>query len=362
MEDYTYNESPKEEEEKKEDCPDCRDYKKDKKIKNLISIAILLGGLFLGSLFVDIAQIVKGSGYSAKNLSQSDIFETDGKTWVAYGDPAVGVEVISDEECEKCNPGEALVWFRRVLPTVAAQKIDYQSEEGKELISKFNIKTLPAFIFNQDIEDTEFYAQAGVLFELIDDKYVLDTKELGLPAGKYLETPPVSEQDAVFGNAQSNVKVVVYSDFQCPYCKVFFSSLRDVMKNYEDKVYFAYKDLPLTDIHPQAESAALAGKCALEQRKFWEYADKLFGAQSEWGITKDTTLLKTYARTLGLDANQFNQCLDSKKYQDAVETDRKEALDFGITGTPAVFVNDQFEAGAVDAEQFEGLIEGELQK
>lgn len=334
---------------------------KDKKIKNLISLVILLGGLFIGSLFVDISQFISGSGYSQKNLNKSDVFETKDKTWVAYNEPVVLVSVISDDNCEECDPSEPLVWLKRVLPTVSAGKVDFDSEQGKKMIADFNIKTLPAFIFDKNVDKTDLYVQADPLFQANGDKYVLNMQGLGLPVGKYLETPKINEGDATFGKMDAKVKIVVFSDFQCPYCKLFYKTLRDTMKNYQDKVAFSYKDLPL-DIHPQAEGASLAAQCALEQNKFWEYADVLYAKQSEWGGTKDTASFKTYARTTGLDSSQFNKCLDDKKYQFKIDADMKEAQDFGIGGTPTVFINDKVESGVVDAEDFKKLIEEELNK
>jgi len=333
--------------------------KKDKKIKNLISAVILLAGLFVGSIFVDVAQLVRGSGFSQKNLAQSDIFEASGKTWVAYNQPAVGVTVINDDNCEKCDVSEAVVWLRRVLPTVSVNKVSFDSREGETLIEKMNIKTLPAFLFSDSVAKTDFYTQAAMLFTEKENNFVLNTQELGLPAGKYLSTPEVKGETAIFGNKESNVEVVVFSDYQCPYCSILYKSLREVMKQYESKVLFAYKHLPL-EIHPQAEPAALAADCAKEQGKFWEYSDKLYAAQAEWGKTNDTAKFKEYARTLGLNAGEFNKCLDDKKYQDQVSAEKQEANEFGITGTPAIFVGDQFEDGALDAAKLTEMIEAEL--
>jgi len=334
----------------------------DQKIKNLISAVILLAGLFVGSLFVDVAQLMRGDGFSQKNLNQSEIFEAGGKTWVAYGEPMVEVKVLSDDTCgDKCDPSEALVWMRRVIPTISARKIDFNSPEAKDLINKFGIKTLPAFVFDSAVAKTDFYSQAQVLFDQKDNQYALKTDELGLTPGKYLATPEVKESDATFGKTDSNVKVVVYSDFQCPYCKLFWSTLRDTMKNYADKVLFDYKELPLP-IHPQANGAALAAQCALEQNKFWEYGDKLFGSQDDWTGNTDTQKFKDYAKVLGLNTDQFNQCLDSKKYQSKIDNSVSEANSFGVSGTPAIFINNQFKNGVTSADDLKTAIEQELGK
>ncbi|MDQ1283987.1 MAG: oxidoreductase [Patescibacteria group bacterium] len=346
-----------------EDCEcgsDCNCESDNKKIKNLTSVAILLAGLFIGSLFVDVAQLIKGSGYSAKNLNKSDVFEADGKTWVAYSEPAVSVKIINDDACEKCDVSEVLVWMRRVLPTVAAEKVAFDSEEGKMLEEKFGLKSLPAFVFSDDIAKTDFYAQAQPLFEEKDGKFVLKTQELGIPTGKYLAVPEIREGDAVFGNKDAKAKIVVFSDFQCPYCKVFYKSLRDVMNQYSEKAQFAFKEFPLDSIHPQANGAALAAACAQEQGKFWEYADILYDKQNDWSKATNTSLFKTYAGNLRLETGKFNECLDGKKYQAKIDADKKEAADFGISGTPAIFAGENFESGAVDADKLKEMVEKEL--
>lgn len=331
-----------------------------KKTKNLISVIILLAGLFVGSLFVDVVQAVKGNGYSQKNLNKSEIFEADGKTWVAYNDPAVPVSIVNDATCQKCDVSDAVVWLKRVLPTVSMRQVAYDSAEGKNLIDEFGIKSLPAFIFDKSLDQTDFYTQAATIFDNQNGQYVLKTQELGLPAGKYLSLPQINASDATFGKTDASVKLVVFSDFQCPYCKLFYQTVRDAMKQYGDKILFAYKELPL-DIHPQAANAALAAECAKEQGKFWEYGDLLYKNQSTWGAAKDaTSTFKGYAVQLGLNASQFNQCLDSKKYQSVIDEDKKEADSFGISGTPAVFVGDQFETGAVTADQLKADIESQL--
>jgi len=332
-----------------------------KKIKNLISAAILLGGLFMGSLFVDVAQLVRGTGFSEKNLKRSEIFESNGKTWVAYGEPIVDLKVISDDTCENCDPSEALVWLRRVIPTVSAQKVDYNSADAKKMIEKFEIKTLPAFVFDGAITKTDFFSQAQILFEQKDDQHILKTQELGLNPGKYLATPKVNEGDAVFGNTDSKIKIVVFSDFQCPYCKLFWSSLRETMKQYGDQVLFDYKHLPLL-IHAQAGAAALASQCAGEQGKFWEYGDKLFSNQADWTNTEGNQKFKDYAKDINLKTAEFNTCLDNKKYQDQIDASVKEATDFGISGTPAIFVNNQFKNGVTSADDLKTLIDQALAK
>ena len=156
-----------------------------KKIKNLISISILLTGLFVGSLFVDVAQLVKGGGFSQKALQSADIFADGGKTWVAYNQPIVNVQVLTDP---KNDPSDVLVWLKQVFPTISAQKVDYTSDQGKKLIKEYGITSIPAFIFSKTVTQTDVYSQAQQVFISKNDNYVLDTQQLGIPVDKNLTT------------------------------------------------------------------------------------------------------------------------------------------------------------------------------
>lgn len=335
--------------------------KYEKKIKNLVSVAILLAGLFAGSLFVDVSQIMRGSGFSQKNLNKSDIFEANGKTWVAYNEPPVVVRVVNDDSCTACDPAEMLVWLRRILPTVSTEKVAYDSDEGRRLIKNLEIKTLPAFVLSESVTKTDFYSQAEPLFVKKDEDYLLKAQQIGMAPGKYLGVPEISDNDPIVGSRDAKVKVVIFSDFQCPYCRLFHTALREAMKANAENVVYSFKHFPL-NFHPQAENAALASSCAQEQGKFWEYADKLYEAQTSWGNTTGTASFKTYAKTLGLNSAQFDQCLDSKKYQSKLDGDKQAGDDYGVSGTPAFFINDQFKNGVVTAAQLGTMIKDALAK
>lgn len=317
---------------------------KDKKIKNLTAILILVSGLFLGSLIVDSVQLVKGGGFSQRALSKSDVFRVDGKTWVAYSDSIVKVQVINDDSCEACKPDEALVGLRRVMPTMLTEKVSYDSEQGKALLKKFGIKTVPAYIFSKDVENVELFSQAQGVFEKKDDLYALKTAELGLPIGKYVEGPAVSGGDIQLGSQDSKVKFVEFNDFQSSTGKKFHQDIvAKLVADYGDKILYVYKPVP---VNPQsaAMGASLASLCANEQGKFSAYADKLFATQDVWGKMKDAnSLLKGYALQLGLKTADFNKCLDDKKYQDQITQTTKEAQALGLTAIPSTFINEQLQ-------------------
>lgn len=336
---------------------------KEKRIKNLISLAVLLGGLFVGSLFIDVFQMVRGEGFSQRVLNKSDVFALGGKTWVAYSEPLIKVEVLMDDSCEACNPEEAIVGLKRELPTILTQKVDVNSEAGKKLLSDVGIKTIPAFIFSKEIENAALFAQAKAVFEQKGDKYLLNSAAVGLPVGKYIETPKIEEQDMKVGLDDAKVKIVQFSDFQCPYCRQMHETvITKILKEYGDKVQFVFKNFPLS-FHAQAENASLAAQCASEQGKFIEYGNKLFATQDTWGKVKDaSSIFKGYASQLGLKYNEFSQCFDSKKYADKIKSDTEYGQSFGISGTPGTFVNGEFRSGLVQYDEFKALVDAELTK
>lgn len=332
-----------------------------KRMKNLIALTVLLGGLFVGSLLVDIVQLLDGKGFSSRKLQEAGVLETEGKTWVAYDQPLIKVDVFSDESCEACKTDEVLLWLRKIMPTIEAKKVDVGSEAGKDLVKKFELKTIPGFVFSKEIENMDFFQKSQTIFESKNGAYVLNGQEVGIPAGKYLELPIIEEQDARIGRDDAPVRLIEFSDFQCPYCKTLHQSLKQVLSEMGEDVQLVYKHLPLS-FHSQAKNAALAATCAAEQGKFEDYANKLFDSQSDWGKTKGTGRFKTYAIQLKLNAAQFNKCLDEKKYADLIKKNEDEAEKFGITGTPAIFINGQFKNGAVSLEELRSLIEKELGK
>lgn len=338
------------------------------RIKNLTSAVILLAGLFAGSLFVDAAQFFSETGYSERALKNAQVFEGGGKTWVAFPDPVVQMYVISvdDDEmktCPKCDPGDVIKWMKKFLPTVVSKKVDANSEEGKKLINQFNVKSLPAFVLDSKLKDTEFYnGEAKVLFMEKQGQFVLNSHQLGVPAGKYLEMPVVGDNDPTIGSKDAKVKLIVYSDYQCPYCKSFYSIITKVAKEYGDRVLLTYKEYPL-EFHPQAENAAMAALCAGKQGKFWEMGDLLFSNQDTWGKSEGKEGIKNISKKISsLNQNDFLTCLDNQEFQAQIDKDVEEAKSYGVSGTPSAFIGSQFIGGLVQENDLKKMIDAELEK
>lgn len=161
----------------------------------------------------------------------------------------------------------------------------------------------------------------------------------------------------VFGKKDAKVTVVEFSDFQCPYCSKGAKIVQKLKKEYGNKIQFAFKHFPLENIHPQARPASEASMCANEQGsdKFWSYHDKLFAAQDKL----DAEGLKAAAKSVGLNMEKFNQCVESKKFAKFVTDDIQYGLKIGVQSTPTFIVNGKLIQGARPYQEFKDIIEQE---
>jgi len=165
------------------------------------------------------------------------------------------------------------------------------------------------------------------------------------------------------GPADAKVTVVEFSDFECPFCARAWEIFeKEVYPQYGDKVRFVFKQMPLTQIHPFSEDAAVASMCALQQGndQFWKLYNGLFAAQNE--ITKENLPAKVeeIATAAGLDVPKLKECLASRKSIDAVRADQQEAAAVGVNSTPTFFVNGRRVQGAQDANAFKQALDQAL--
>ena len=160
----------------------------------------------------------------------------------------------------------------------------------------------------------------------------------------------------VRGNPKAKVMIVEFSDFQCPYCGGVQATLQSVLAKHPDTVALAYRDMPMSKIHPLARKAAEAARCAGEQGKFWEYHDLLFADQSK--LDQDGLMDK--ARTLKLDEQQFEPCLGSEKFKAQIQQDSQDGMRAGVSGTPGFFINGIFLSGSQPESAFENLVQEQL--
>ena len=159
------------------------------------------------------------------------------------------------------------------------------------------------------------------------------------------------------GPVGAPVTMIEFGDYQCTYCKSWYDKVHTrLMADYAGKLRFVYRDLPLSTIHPDAQSAAEAADCAGEQNDYWKYHDALFDAK--YGLGAQAYV--QYATDLGLDVAAFNTCVSERRYQSEVEDDTNFGLSLGLTGTPSFFVNGLKVIGSQPYEVFKQIIDKEL--
>ncbi|HAZ28915.1 MAG TPA: hypothetical protein DCY48_04040 [Candidatus Magasanikbacteria bacterium] len=165
--------------------------------------------------------------------------------------------------------------------------------------------------------------------------------------------------DHIRGNKNATISVIEFSDFQCPFCKSFDATMKQVIETYGDDVRWVYRHFPLDSLHPNARNAALASECASEQGKFWEFSDMMFADQNNLGESG----LKSFASALGLKTNQFTTCLQSKKYAKDIVDDETEVQQSGGRGTPySIVIGPNGETSVINGAQSFAAVEAAIQQ
>jgi len=156
----------------------------------------------------------------------------------------------------------------------------------------------------------------------------------------------------VTGSVSQKIIMAEFSDFECPFCARGHAVVKEFMAKNQNDVTLVYKHFPLTDIHPQAEPAALASWAAFQQGKFWEYHDALFEQQKRLGEEFYLEL----ANNLKLDIDRFNRDRQSKEAKEAIKKDFELGKSLGVRGTPSFVVNGIFFSGVPEVKDLEALV------
>ena len=201
---------------------------------------------------------------------------------------------------------------------------------------------------------------------------VTPTTNTGAPtsptaAVKNLEDmPAITNEDHIRGNPNAPIKLVEYSDYECPFCNRFHPTMQQVLEEYGDQVAWVYRHFPLKSIHPQAQISAEASECVAKlggEDAFWTYTDLLFenaAVDAGQALTRDKLL--GYATQVGVSSTAVANCLDNGETTDLVNEDAAGGSAAGVTGTPGtilVTTDGKFEliSGALPFEQVSSIID-----
>ncbi|MFC1617754.1 DsbA family protein [Patescibacteria group bacterium] len=174
--------------------------------------------------------------------------------------------------------------------------------------------------------------------------------------------PPVNPEDVsadddpYTGNEDAKATIIVFDDFECPFCGKMHETLSEVRKKFSDgELRIVYRDFPLSG-HKNALPAAKAAAAAREQGKYFRMADLIFDNLKE---LSDEKLLE-FAEELGLDMDQFKKDLEKEEFQAEIDKDMEDAKSYGVTGTPAVFLNGEQIGGYLEVSALEEEIKEKL--
>lgn len=289
-------------------------------MKTLVRLTVILAGL-LGGLTAQ-AQQPGGAAAGAPTQAQKNI-EAYLRNLYAFG-PDVKLVVGPLKE----SPVEGMLEV----------SIDVTIGENKEN-AKFYVSEDGKFLFRGELSDM--------------------TKD---PLAENLAQIRMNDAPAL-GNPKAPVTIVEYSDFECPVCRNLHDTLRNILPNYGSKVRVVFKDFPLEQLHPWARTAAIAGRCAYQQKPeaFWKVYDLIYDNQEIISAANAWTKMTDYAAQTGLDPDAFKSCMASPEAGAAVNASHANGEKLEVTSTPTVFVNGRRMVGA-DANLIQQYINYELAK
>jgi len=235
-------------------------------------------------------------------------------------------------------------------PTDDQVKASYQSRQDLKNSSFDEVKDR----VRRDLKNEAIQQQRNAFIQGLWQLAVNDGELSILLAPPRIEITP--DGSRMRGDPKAPITIVEFSDFSCPFCLKAEASISAVMAQYPGQVKLSYRDFPLRELHPNAERAAEAARCAGEQDKFWEYHDQLFANQKR----QDPEGLMDDARALKLDEPKFAACLSSGRYKQQIDQDVQMGSRAGIEATPGFYINDTFVNGAQPPEVYEHIVDQKL--
>ena len=161
----------------------------------------------------------------------------------------------------------------------------------------------------------------------------------------------IRKENPTQGNAAAPVTIIMFIDFECPFCQAGYPIFNQVMDTFGDSIRVVFKEFPLTTIHPSARGAAEASMCAAEQQGFWKFYTNAFTTKK-----LDESSLYTYANASSIDMALFDRCFKEKKYSKAIDQDLSDGVALGVRGTPTYIVNGTFVEGVATFDEWKKII------
>lgn len=297
--------------------------------------------------------------------------------WQAHDALFESAPKLEDEDFKAVADKIGLPWGT-VKAAIDQEKYMDKIEDSTDVASDFQARGTPHFFINGLRLSG---AQPLDKFKSVIDEQIKQAKALvakGTPRAQVYAAltkngkgPPTAERKEVpapdatcptKGGANAKVVIQEFSDFQCPFCSRVEGTLKELEKEYGNKIKLVWRHMPLP-FHQDAPLASQAAQEVFAQKGntgFWQYHDKLFESQRSPGIKREQ--LEKFAQEMGVDMAKFKAALDSGKHKAKLDADTKVAQAAGVNGTPAFVINGYFLSGAQPAPAFKKLIDKALKE
>ena len=184
-----------------------------------------------------------------------------------------------------------------------------------------------------------------------------------MPQGGDSALMRLADQARIQGSASAPVWMVIVSDFQCPFCRMWHDSTYGAIRReyvQTGKIRMAYLNLPLGN-HKHAWPAAEAAMCAGAQQKFWEMQDAIFSTQEQWTpLDNAVPVFDSLAAKVGVDVARYRSCVTSGAIRPLIQADRERSVDAGVQSTPMFLIGQERVRGAAPIAQFREVIDRAL--
>ncbi len=329
-----------------------------------IACVFLLGGL-VGSFLAEPMMMEKFDEDKAMVV-------VGDKTWIPVKGKPIELMVLNDRQCTSgCDTTQAIAALKQnISPALIVTEVDVTSEEGQALIQSFDLVSVPQYFFGEGIESlgaddgSKFIDNlpVGVLTEK-DDLYHLNGAATGFRPGKFIKAPEFADLDTEPKLGTGPVRVVEFTDYQCPFCKRLYDQNKELIAELvaANKITYIVKDFPL-NFHLEAKDAHKAANCVLResgQDDYWSMNAEIFRTQKAWsgkGAEARTQMI-ALADNMGID---ITSCMSDPAIEAEMQADLAEGSRFGVSGTPALFIGTQMMPGAIGPDVFRAAVDQEL--
>lgn len=227
-----------------------------------------------------------------------------------------------------------LIPFAILMSVTSVLSADTQ-EVDKELIQQEVRRELQRLIEQEGVLDEVI--ERGIISFVEKQRALARTNQQRSSAEQAKNVRPVSNKDHIYGNPKAEITLVEYSDFECPFCKRFHPTAKQLVDQSDGVVNWVYRHFPLAFHNPGAQKQAEASECAGKlggDKAFWRYSDLIYARTTSNGNGFPISKLVPLAKEIGLETDPFKQCLDDREMAEKVKADYENGVAAGVSGTP----------------------------